>query len=80
MAGRPVGKRHQDDIRAKIQASHIINRLYAGFTGEVELTSDQINIGKALLNKVLPDLKAVEYSGDEESPIGLHVTWQEPKQ
>lgn len=77
---RPMGKRHQEDVRAKIQASQIINRLYAGFTGEVELTNEQVNIGKTLLNKVLPDLKAVEHSGDQEAPIGFHVTWAEPKQ
>lgn len=77
---RPMGRRHQDDVRAKIQASQIINRLYAGFTGEVDLTNEQVNIGKALLNKVLPDLKAIEHSGDEEAPIGLHVTWAEQKQ
>lgn len=73
MAGRTVGKRHQDDIRAKIQATQIINRLMAAFEGNIELTQTQVNIGKALLDKTLPDLKAIEHSGDEESPLFVSV-------
>jgi hypothetical protein len=71
MAGRKLGTRHQEDIRAKIQASQIINRLYAGFNGEIELTNEQVSIGKALLNKVLPDLKAIEHSGEVETSRAL---------
>lgn len=63
MAGRPMGKRHQDDIRAKIQAAHIVGRFQKAFDGELTLTADQINIGKALLNKTVPDLKAIDHSG-----------------
>jgi len=59
-AGRPIGRRHQEDVRSKIQATQIINRLYSAFTGEVELTAIQVNIAKTLLDKVLPDLKAIE--------------------
>lgn len=63
-AGRPLGKRHQDEVRAKIKCSAIITRLMAGFNGEVDLTQVQVNIGKALLDKSLPDLKAIEHSGE----------------
>lgn len=69
MAGRPIGKRHQDDIRAKIQASQIINRLQSAFDGTLELTQTQVNIGKALLDKALPDLKAIEHTGDPDNPV-----------
>ena len=68
-AGRKLGTRHQDDIRAKIQASQIINRLHDAFVGNIELTSEQVNIGKTLLSKVLPDLKAIEHSGNDEKPL-----------
>jgi hypothetical protein len=64
MAGRPLGKRHQDDVRAKIQATQIINRLQSAFDGTIDLTQTQVNIGKALLDKALPDLKAIEHSGE----------------
>ena len=74
-----MGKRHQDDIRAKIQSAHILNRFHAAFNGEIELTSDQINIGKCLLNKSIPDLKAVEHSGDQNNPIALAIGWAKSK-
>ena len=67
--GRPLGKRHQDDVRAKIQASAIITRLYSAFEGTIELNSTQVNIGKLLLDKALPDLKSIEHSGDAENPL-----------
>jgi hypothetical protein len=70
-AGRPMGKRHQDDVRAKIQASQIINRFYKAFEGEIELTSVQVNIGKVLLDKALPDLKAIEHTGDADNPLNV---------
>jgi hypothetical protein len=63
MAGRTMGKRHQDDVRTKIQSSQIINRLMSAFNGTIELTQTQVNIGKALLDKALPDLKAIEHTG-----------------
>lgn len=68
-SGRPFGKRHQADVRAKIQASVIISRLMKAFEGETELTQTQVNIGKALLDKALPDLKAIEHSNDPDNPI-----------
>ena len=73
-AGRPMGRRHQDDIRAKIQAAMIVKRFQDSFTGLADMTDQQVNIGKILLNKVLPDLKAVEHSGDQENPIRAAIT------
>ena len=64
MAGRPIAKRHQDDIRSKIQGSMIIHRLNKCAKGELFLTTEQVNCAKILLNKVLPDLKAIEMTGD----------------
>ena len=73
MAGRTIGKRHQDDVRAKIQATQIINRLMSAFDGTIELTQTQVNIGKALLDKALPDLKAIEHSGDADNPLSISL-------
>ena len=75
-AGRPLGKRHQDDVRAKIQASQIINRLYGAFQGEVELSAIQVNIGKTLLDKVLPDLKAIEQTTELYAEVNQY-SWEE---
>lgn len=70
-AGRPLGKRHQEDVRNKIQASTIIQKFQSAFNGEIELSQVQVNIGKALLDKALPDLKAIEHSGEVETTRAL---------
>jgi hypothetical protein len=75
-AGRPLGKRHQDDVRAKIQASQIINRLYSAFEGKTELSAIQVNIGKTLLDKVLPDLKAIEQTTELYAEVNQY-SWEE---
>lgn len=73
MAGRPIGRRHQQDVRDKIKATQIINRLRSGFEGDVELTSTQVNIGIALLKKVLPDLSAIDMSGEVKQEVTFNV-------
>ena len=42
---------HQEDVRRKIQASQIINRLQDYFMGKVELTQGQVQTAKILLDK-----------------------------
>lgn len=56
--------RHDEDTRAKIQAAQIINRLHSCVMGKVELSPSQVSAAKTLLSKVLPDLQAVDLSGD----------------
>jgi len=55
--------------RDKIKASQLINRLVKHVDGEVELSATQVNAARILLNKVIPDLKAVEHSGIDGEPI-----------
>lgn len=69
MAGRKAGYRHIEETRKKIQASALINRMQSIALGEVEADATQVNAAKALLAKVLPDLKAVEHSGDADNPL-----------
>lgn len=71
MAGRPLGKRHQEDVRTKIQASAIITRLQSAFDGTIDLSQVQVNIAKTLLDKALPDLKSIEHSGEVETTRSL---------
>ncbi len=66
MAGRKPGFRHTQRTREKIQATQLINRLFSGAMGEVELTPAQVNAAKTLLNKVLPDLSSVEMQATVE--------------
>lgn len=67
MAGRPLGKRHQDDVRAKIQASAIIGRLQKHIDGSLELSSTQVRAAEILLKKSVPDLSQISGPGDDGS-------------
>lgn len=60
MAARTRKIRHDDETRAKIKAAQIINRFQSCINGEIDLTAQQVSCGKALLDKVLPNLQAVE--------------------
>lgn len=71
MAGRPMNKLHQDDVRKKIQASQLLNRLTDHAFGEVELSQSQIKAIEILLRKSLPDLSAVTIQGDENNPLRI---------
>jgi len=61
--------RHDDETRAKIQAAQIINRFESCLEGKVELSPQQVACGKALLNKVLPDLQAMQLEGEVKARI-----------
>jgi len=65
MAGRAPGFRHNEDTRKKIQSQAIINRLTTHVMADKPIMdASQVNAAKTLLAKVLPDLKAVEVSGE----------------
>lgn len=69
--GRPMGKLHQDDVRAKIQASQLINRLTDHALDGLELSVTQIKAIEILLRKSLPDLSAVELTGEGGGPLRI---------
>jgi hypothetical protein len=69
MPARTKKIRHDEDTRSKIQAAQIINRLNDHINGKVSLDVSQVSAAKVLLNKVLPDLKAVELMGQGGGPI-----------
>ena len=59
MAAR-LNKRHSEDIRQKIQASQLINRLMGHIDGGTQLAPTQIQAIKILLDKSLPNLSDVK--------------------
>lgn len=73
MAARTRKIRHDDETRAKIQAGVIIDRFHKCIMGELELNQRQVSCGNALLNKVLPDLKAVDFDGTIEHEAGNSI-------
>lgn len=76
---RPVGKLHQDDIRRKIQASQLINRLTNHVLGEVEMSATQVQAARILLGKSVPDLSSVALTGEEGGPVELEFRWASEK-
>ncbi len=60
MAARIRKIRHDDDTRAKIQASYYINRLHDHITGKTAMSDSQIKAAKILLDKSLPNLSDVK--------------------
>ena len=53
-----------ENTRARIQTTMIVKRLEKHILGKVEMTSTQVTAAMGLLRKTLPDLSAVEHSGE----------------
>ena len=64
MAARNIKIRHDENTRAKIQASQLINRLMDHVLGKVEMGPSQVAAALGLLKKTLPDLSAVEMAAE----------------
>lgn len=71
MAAR-LNKLHTDEIRAKIQASQLINVLQNhALSGDSEFPATRLKAIEILLRKSVPDLSAVTLSGPNED--GSHT-------
>ncbi len=73
MAARTVKIRHDDQTRAKIKTSQIINRLTSHVLDNLELTPSQVSAGLGLLRKTLPDLSQAELTGENGGPLQVSV-------
>ena len=73
MAAR-INKRHTEEVRARIQAALLVNRLHDCAMGEVELTPTQVNAINSLLDRSVPKLSQIQHVGDEENPINHSLT------
>lgn len=63
---------HQEDVRAKIQTSQLINVLQNQALGISEdISASRMKAIEILLRKSLPDLTSVELSGDPDKPVGI---------
>ena len=60
MAARIKKIRHDEETRAKIQTSQIVNRLQDHVLGKVDLKPTQVASALGLLKKTIPDLSASE--------------------
>lgn len=75
MAARTNKPLHADKTKRLIQASQLINRLISHANGEIEMTASQVNAAKIVIGKAIPDLKAIEVTGEEGGPIEHVFGW-----
>ena len=76
MAGRPINKLHQEDVRKKIQVSQLLNVLQNHALGASEdLSPTRMKAIEILLRKSMPDMASVTVSGDSDQPLQHIVTW-----
>lgn len=75
MAGRPIGKRHQEDVRLKIQSSQLVNVIQNHALGSEIVDPSRIRAAEILLKKTLPDLQAIQHSGDNQNPVSVKFVW-----
>ena len=72
MAAR-IRTKHQDEVRARIQASVLIGLLESHAMGEIELSASRIRAIELLLKKSIPDLQSVELTGNSEEPVTMKI-------
>jgi hypothetical protein len=60
-----------EEHRDKIRNSNILNALIEHVQGKREMAATQVTAGIALLRKVLPDLTAVELSGEVKQTYAI---------
>ena len=74
MAARKNKIQQDEQTKRRIQASQLLNRLTLFANGKVEMSSAQILAAKVVIGKSIPDLKSIEYSGNDEKPVQRHMT------
>lgn len=72
MAAR-INRKHTEDIRKKIQASVIVQRMHKHIMGELEMTATQIAAANSLLDRSVPKLSQIQHVGGE-TPLQLEAT------
>jgi len=76
MAARTTKIRHDEETRAKIKTSQLLNRLNNHVFANVEISQTQMKAIEILLRKTLPDLAAVQLSSDPDQPVKMVIEWQ----
>ncbi len=73
MAAR-LNRRHSEEVRSKIQASVLIDRLHKHANGELEMTSTQVKAAETLLDRSVPKLSQIQHTGEDGGPLVVQVT------
>lgn len=64
LRGGSIDHAWEVEVRQKIQASQIANRLISFVNGEIKLEKSQVTAALGLLRKVLPDLSSAEIKSE----------------
>lgn len=72
MAAR-LRAQHQDEVREKIRASQLVNRLQDHAFGNNEMSATQLKAAEILLRKCLSDLSAIQLSGSVEHQVSVSI-------
>lgn len=80
MAARVNKPFHEEKTKDLIRASQLLNRLTQCANGEIELSPAQIQAAKIVIGKAIPDLKAMELSGNPDAPVLIRMGWTKPKE
>lgn len=70
MAAR-INKRHTEEVRKRIQASVILDRLQKHFRGDLQLSRDQLKSAEILLDRSVPKLAQIQHTGADGGAIHL---------
>lgn len=68
MAAR-INRKHSEDIRLKIQAAVLVDRLQKHVLGEYDMTATQVKAASDLLDRSVPKLSQIQLTGKDEGPI-----------
>ena len=55
---------HPDKVRERIRTTQLVRRLTKHVLGKIDMAPTQVTAALGLLKKTLPDLSAVEHSGE----------------
>ena len=72
MAARTRKLIHDEETRARIKTSQLVNRLQDYIDGKIQLEPAQVNAVAILLRKTLPDLTSTELIGGGDINIVIH--------
>jgi hypothetical protein len=62
---------HAEELRKRIQTDQLIDRLTAHALGQRNMDESQVQSALTLLNKLLPDLRAMQLTVDADSPLAI---------
>lgn len=71
-SGRKAGYVHNAKARESIRLGMLLSKLEAIALGE-EASSQQVTAALGLLKKVMPDLQAIQHTGEDGGPLTVVV-------